>query len=182
MSSNNKSLEEAMVSLQEGNLDSFDMIYESTYQSIFFIIYGVLKDYHLAEDVSQNAYLRICEKIHLYKRGTNPKAWMATIARNLALNELRKLKKELIVDLDTIDYLEYTNNPTDVETPLIDLARANLSDIEFQILMLCTVNQYKRREAAKLLNMPISTVTWHYQRAIKKLRKLIKGGDHFEKG
>lgn len=38
MSSNIKSLEEAMVSLQEGNLESFDMIYESTFQSIFFII------------------------------------------------------------------------------------------------------------------------------------------------
>ena len=37
------------------------MIYESTYQSIFSSSMGS-KDYHLAEDVSQNAYLRICEK------------------------------------------------------------------------------------------------------------------------
>lgn len=117
------SLEQAMISLQAGNLEAFEIIYEKSYKSIFYVIFGIVKDYALAEDVSQNVYLRIVEKIHLYKAGTNPLAWMITIAKNQAFNELRKNKKEVIVDIETLDNLQNIDNKDNLDTPLIDLAK-----------------------------------------------------------
>jgi RNA polymerase sigma-70 factor (ECF subfamily) len=179
----NIDIERYMKSLQQGDLDAFDEIYQATYKSVFYVIYGIVKSHQVAEDVSQNTYLRVCEKINLYKEGTNPVAWIITIARNLALNELRKNQKEVLVDVVDLNYVtdEDDRKPEPAEeTPLIDLAKKNLSDLEFQIVMMCAVNNYKRREVAKMLNLPISTVTWHYNNSLKKLRKIVEGGDHRE--
>ena len=40
--------------------------------------------------------------------------------------------------------------------------------------MLCQVSGYKRREVAAMLNLPIATVTWKNNRALKKLKEYIK--------
>ena len=56
---------------------------------------------------------------------------------------------------------------------LIELALKNLKEVEFQILMLCEIKGYKRREVAEMLDMPIGTVTWHYNQALKKLKEIL---------
>lgn len=40
--------------------------------------------------------------------------------------------------------------------------------------MLFAVGEYKHREIAEMLNLPIGTVTWKYNNAIKKLKEAIK--------
>ena len=41
--------------------------------------------------------------------------------------------------------------------------------------MLCQVAGYKRREVAEMLDMPIGTVTWKNNEALKKLRQHLGG-------
>ena len=43
-----------------------------------------------------------------------------------------------------------------------------------QIVMLCQVAGYKRREVAQMLDMPIGTVTWKNNEALKKLKQTLK--------
>ena len=57
---------------------------------------------------------------------------------------------------------------------LTDLAKRLLSDDEFSILMLVTACGYKRKEIAKMIDMPIPTVTWKYQNALLKLRNALE--------
>ena len=40
--------------------------------------------------------------------------------------------------------------------------------------MLCQVAGYKRREVAAMLQMPVGTVTWKNNEALKKLRKYLE--------
>ena len=61
------------------------------------------------------------------------------------------------------------------DTPFVfDLAAKVLSEEEYRIVMMCQIAGYKRREVAAMLDMPIGTVTWKNNEALKKLRKALE--------
>ena len=57
---------------------------------------------------------------------------------------------------------------------IFDVAAKILTDEEYQIVMLCQVSGYKRREVADMLDMPIGTVTWKNNEALKKLKNHLE--------
>lgn len=169
----NIKIEKSMQLLKNGDTSAFDTIYEETHRMVFYIVYPIVKDYARAEDVTQNVYIKVYEKINLYKENTSAKAWIATIAKNLALNEYKKYKNDVVIDIE-----KSNNIPEDVNqenTPLIDLASENLAEDEFMVVMLCVCEGYKRREVAKILNLSTSGVTWKLDNALKKLKSLTEG-------
>lgn len=163
-------LEKAFQALKKGDETAFVEIYEATHRLVYYTIYQILKDSELAKDIMQDTYLKVHEKIDSY-RSDSPKAWIMTIARNLAINAYNRRKKELLLDYETIDYLAAEERKT---TPLIDLAAKKLSEDEFLILMLCVCERYKRREVAEIMNLSTSGVTWKLNQALEKLKRLAK--------
>lgn len=164
-------LEKAMKNLKKGNMKAFDVIYEETKKSVFFTIYDILHDYSLSDDVMQDAYIAIVNKIHQYQDDSNPRNWIITIAKNLALNEYNKRKKDVLVDYSENEQLAGKNYDKEVDTPLLDLAKNILSKDEYEILTLIIVDSLKRREVSEMLNIPIGTVTWKYNEAIRKIKQ-----------
>ena len=103
-----------------------------------------------------------------YRAGSNFTAWLCTIARSLALNHLKRTKREVPTDFEADAYKYGTR---EAEIPyLFDLAARILSPEEYEIVMLCQVAGYKRREVSKMLGIPIGTVTWRNNEALKKLK------------
>ena len=84
--------------LQNGNIAYFDPIYYETKNVVYYSILGILKDSSISEDIMQDTYLKMLEKIHTYKPTSNFKSWLVTIARNLAINEFNRRKREMKVD------------------------------------------------------------------------------------
>lgn len=169
-----QTLDEAMLRLKEGDKSAFDYVYDNTYKVVFFIAHGVLRDKQSAEDVMQETYVKALGSLGSYSGG-NALGWLTTIAKRLAINEYNKRKREFPTELDEKS-LGSTTLPDDDAIGLIALAENALSEEDFKILIMCAVAGYKRREVAKLLDMPTSTVTFRYQEALKTLRKKIEGG------
>ena len=91
------------------------------------------------------------------------------------MNHLKKYRHEIDVDFDleTCDY-----NSSENELPYIfDIATKILSEDEYKIIMLCHVSGYKRREVSMMLDMPIGTVTWKNNEALKKLKQYLEKED-----
>ena len=66
----------------------------------------------------------------------------------------------------------YKYGTTDPSIPYIfDIASRVLKEDEYEIVMLCQVAGYKRREVAEMLGIPIGTVTWKNNEALKKLKQ-----------
>ncbi|HCP97092.1 MAG TPA: RNA polymerase subunit sigma-70 [Pseudoalteromonas sp.] len=63
---------------------------------------------HLAYDVSQQTWLKVIEKRHLYQAQTTPKAWLFRLARNTLVDEYRK--QQHFVELDENSQLPAQNN------------------------------------------------------------------------
>ena len=58
--------------------------------------------------------------------------------------------------------------------PTIALANKVLAEDEFNIVMMYAIGEYKHKEIADFLHMPLGTVTWKYANALKKLKKAIE--------
>ncbi len=171
-----KELERKIVDLQSGDGSAFDYIYEQTYKTVYFSALYIVRDKGYAEDILQETYLKAMANINSYKVGTNFVAWIVRIAKNLALNHVKRAKRETLTDFVEDEYRYGTTQTT---LPFIfEVAMDILDEDEYQILMLCNTAGYKRREVAKLLNMPIPTVTWKNNQALKKLRKYLEKEDN----
>ena len=120
----------------------------------------------------QNTFIRALSCLSQYKENTNFIGWICTIGKSLAMNHLKKYRHEIEVDFDleTYDYKSGEN-----ELPYIfDIATKILSEDEYKIIMLCHVSGYKRREVSVMLGIPIGTVTWKNNEALKKLKQYLE--------
>lgn len=167
-----KLLEQKIREYKTGDKRAFDAIYDMTYKAVYFRILYVVRDKMYAEDILHDAYLRAMEHLDSYREDTDFIAWLSRIGKNLALNFLEKKKREVQTDFQEEEYRFSAKEP---EPPwLFSLAQKILSEEEYEILMLCQVSGYKRREVADMLSLPIGTVTWKNNEALKKLKKHLE--------
>ena len=145
--------------LKSGNMDLFDDFYELTKKQVYVAIINIIKNKTICEDIMQDTYLKFLNNIHKYKDKTNVIAFIVTIARNLAINEYNKNKREVHYDLSL--YEEEIVSKTE-ETPLLDL-----------VFILHVIDYLKHREIAKIMKKPLGTITWIYNKALKKMKEKV---------
>ena len=168
-------LEKKISNLKNGDGNAFDYIYEHTHRAVYFTIFYIVKDKMYAEDILQDTFVRAISFINEYREGTNFIGWICSIGKSLALNHLKKYRREIPTDFDADAYKYGSNEP---ELPYIfDVAAKILSEDEYKIVMLCQVAGYKRREVSAMLGIPLGTVTWKNNEALKKLRNHLEKED-----
>ena len=165
-------LDRQMRALASGDMSAFEVIYNETKKSVYYIAYSILCDKSAAEDAMQTTYLKVIKNAASYSYGTSVKAWIAVIAKNTSLNMARDKKNTVNVD-EFFDSAQLGVTHTDDYGLLIDMAHKNLPQDEFVILMLITAQGYKRREVAEIMDMPVPTVTWKYNKAQDTLKTLL---------
>ena len=82
---------------------------------------------HLAYDISQQTWLKVIEKRHLYQAQTTPKAWLFKLARNTLIDEYRK--QQHFVELDENTHLAAQNdkNESDLTSGDSHIGSSNIS-------------------------------------------------------
>ena len=115
---------------------------------------------------------RALEKIHLWRPGTDLRAWLFTIIRHQHVNEIRRAVREKNVPLGDRDQALEPDQGRHLE--FRDLARAfdALSSEQRSAIMLVAVDQMQYDEAAALLNLPLGTVRSRVSRGRDTLRRL----------
>lgn len=167
-----RDLERRVADYLQGDKEAFDYIYDATHKIVYFNILYIVKSKMTAEDLLHDTYIRAIQNLASYQQGTNFTAWVVRIGKNLALNYIQRYKRETLTDFSEQSYRFGT---TETELPYIfDVARKVLSEEEYQIVMMCQVAGYKRREVAAMLDMPIATITWKNNHALKKLQKHLQ--------
>jgi len=151
---------------------AFDILYEDTKYSVFSIIFAIVKDRYVAEDLMQDTYMKMLQAIHQYNGKAKFKTWLLTIAKNLAIDYYRKNARVTTLDLQLDEYLLPSHDDRSYEK-LESEMYLNVLDIEErQIVLLKVVSELKHHEIAKIVGKPLGTVMWIYNKAIKKMQKL----------
>ena len=170
-----ETIDQIIVEFKQHNYTSFDTFYNLTKNQVFYAIVSIIKDKSLAEDLMQDTYMKFLEKIDQYKLGSNVSAYLSSIGRNLAINLYNKRKKEVRSEeiFETIPAEEVQEEQEDI-FKILDL----LETKEREIVTLHVINDLTFREISEIVEKPLGTVLWMYNKAIKKLREKV--GDLFE--
>lgn len=173
-------LEALIRRIAEEDLSAFEILYRSTDTTLYAYILSIIGNPHDAQDIMQDAYLKIRSGAHLYTPLGKPLAWIFTIAKNLAYMKLRSVRENPTADPDALG-LSGQSVLTDEglleDSMILREALQILSAEEREILFLHAISGFKHREIAAALGLPLSTVLSKYMRSLAKLKKhLIKMG------
>ena len=130
-----------------------------------------------ADDLVQDTLERACNKLHLWRRGSDLRAWLFTIMHNVFVNQVRGRAVLPLVPLnDEIMEVPARMAQSDrLEIRDLDAALAQLPDEQREVLLLVGLEQLSYDETAKVLRIPIGTVMSRLWRARERLRCIMAG-------
>lgn len=158
--------------LKQKDEEAFEYVYHETKHAVYAIIVSIVKDRDISQDIMQDTYITMLEKINQYQIGKNFLSWLLVIARNKAIDHYRFKQREILIDANDSETILPITAACGERNVIVDEILNTLTEIERNIFVLRTVEDLTSKEIANILNMPLGTVLWHYSRAIKKIKKL----------
>lgn len=131
-------------------------------------------DSHRADDLVQDTLERALAKFHLWRRGSDMRAWMFAIMHNVFVNQLKQ-RRELALDEATEAGLEGAPRADVLELRDLDAALARLPVEQREVLLLIGLEQLSYAEASEALGVPVGTVMSRLSRGRERLRALTSG-------
>jgi len=128
-----------------------------------------------ADDLVQDTLERAWAKLHLYRRGTDLRAWLFTVMHNVHVNKVRATR---ITDTLEDELPELAQRASQGDTLLVrdlDRAIARLPAEQRAVLLLVTLEEMSYEEVARAVGIPIGTVMSRLSRAREKLRMMMLG-------
>jgi RNA polymerase sigma-70 factor, ECF subfamily len=158
-----------------GQSESFAELYERAFPRVYAYVASLLRDRSAAEDVTAQAFERAYRKRRSYRpaRGSMD-AWLFGIARNAALDELRKRKRRAVLEVDPED--DASPSPEDqaelaMRRETVRVALRSLDGQERDLIALKFAGGLSNGEIARVLGMSEPNVGTRLHRTITKLRE-----------
>ena len=170
-----KEFDKCMSAVKKGDKNALKLIYEEYLPYLYTVIFGVLGNREMAEDVSADCFIKLWQNADKYRPGNGHRAYLATMARNLALDELRKRKHEILQEEDDDTPGMDVASDADTETVSgisVTAAMEKLDEKERRIIDMKVLSDMTFKEISEILGVPMGTVTWRYREGIKKLKKV----------
>jgi len=128
-----------------------------------------------ADDLVQDTLERAWRKLHLFRRGTDLRAWMFTIMHNLYVNQVRAGRLAMADDEDLAEIPEREREADGLSMRDLERAIRRLPEEQREVLLLVALEDMSYEEAARALEIPIGTVMSRLSRAREKLRTAMQG-------
>ena len=128
-----------------------------------------------ADDLVQDTLERAWAKLHLYRRGTDLRAWMFTVMHNVYVNQLRAARPGVQLEDDMPELMRPARESEALELRDLDRAVRRLPPEQREVLLLVVLEDMSYEEAARTLGIPIGTVMSRLARAREKLRAMLSG-------
>lgn len=143
------------------------------------IAYRFCGDQATAEDIVQDAFVKVLHNKDKYNPELNFESWVFSIIRNIYIDTLRRSKFYDTAASENLDLFADSSNTPDEQASAKDtqlevrLFLAKLHPKLRAVLVLVDMEGYPYEKAAQILDWPLGTVCVRLQRARKVLRKLI---------
>ena len=177
---------------QQGRDAAFRELVRRYERPVFSLIFRMVRDRELAEDLAQDTFVKVLNHIDRYRPEFKLSSWLFKIANNVAIDHLRK-RQIPTISMDgsphasTADAVEATtlqiadNQESALEEmesrelgSAIETAIANLRPEYRACIMLRHVEDRSYEEIAATLDLPLGTVKTYIHRARHELRKALE--------
>ena len=106
-------LVEALQRTARGDMAAFKIVYAATSVKLYGIIIRILERPELADEVLQEVYVRVWQRADVFDpASSSPITWLATIARNRALDEARRTTMRSLDDFPELLQVPSEDDPS----------------------------------------------------------------------
>jgi RNA polymerase sigma-70 factor (ECF subfamily) len=177
---NKYSEEELVLQLQRKDQKAFSYLYDHYAAALNGIIYRMVDDPQLAEDILQEAFVKIWNNFSQYDNSKGRLfTWMINLTRNLTIDTLRskgyKKQQQISKDENSVSNYQDKNYSADrFDTMGLRKQVASLKPEFKAIIDLAYFNGYTQEEISKEMSIPLGTVKTRMRSAMIELRKMLE--------
>ncbi len=177
--------DELMAGLSAGDLQSLGALYDRYSALVFSVSLRVLYDWQLAEDVTQEVFLRLWQRPESYDptRG-RLLSWLMSVTRNRAIDEHRRISRRRRSEQGDAPQLELRDHDPNIDPALgaaltemrgavLD-AMGALPVAQRKVVELAYFGGYTQTEIAERTGVPLGTVKTRARLAMRKLREALE--------
>ena len=136
---------------------------------------ALVSDRAASDDLVQDTLERAWAKLHLYRRGTDLRAWLFTVMHNVHVNRVRATRPTDPLEDDMPELAQRATQGDALLVRDLDRAISALPVAQREVLLLVALEDLSYEETARVLGIPIGTVMSRLARAREKLRDLMQG-------
>ncbi len=169
-----------------GDDSAFDILVEKYQKSIHALAWRKIGDFHYAEEITQDTFLRAYQKLSTLKDPSQFLKWLSVIANRLCLNWLRKEKKHEkqlqsledtpIEEVEESDYARYVLEQRETEATeqrfeIVKKLLEKLPESERTAMTLYYLGEMTTTEIGKFLGVSVKAIRTRLHRARKRLQE-----------
>ena len=165
-----------MEAVKTGDLQQASVLFERYHKRIFNFLARMTMDRDLAEDLSQNVFLRMIKYRNSYREGNKFHSWIYQIARN-AFSDHYQANKNRRSDFTEAEKMRDTMSNQEEEDAreerekILHRSMALLSEEQRELLVLTRFQQMKYEDVALIMETTVANIKVKVHRAIAKLRE-----------
>ena len=168
--------ENIMEAVKSGDLHQATLLFERYNKRIYNFLARMTMDRDLAEDLTQNVFLRIIKYRSSYREGARFQSWIYQIARNVFSDHYQTLKNRHSTFVDVEKIRENVADSEDSQMQgekeaLLQRSMARLTEEQRELLVLTRFQHMKYEEVAELMDTTVANIKVKVHRAIIRLRE-----------
>lgn len=176
--------DEVIASVKAGHIQNFDLIIRRYSKKIILFIQRMIGDADEAENIAQEAFLKVYENLSYYREENNFSAFLFKISRNLTLNYIKKQKRIVFFSQLAGRQLEAETFSSSIgpahaasdkiKRHLFEQALREISEDQRLALVLKVFNEMSYKEIAGITGWSIPKIETLISRAKSAIRKKIE--------
>ncbi len=177
---------ELIQELRSGSQFAFEMLLERYLSNVYNVVLSVVKSVEEAEDITQDVFVKVWKYQNRFHLSQSFKTWLFTIARNSAIDYIRKKKSILFSQLSVSDDLPFEESLKSEEILPHEMFEKKENEVllwnaveklpyEYALVILLRYGEdFEFHDIAEILDKPLNTVRSYHQRAIQNLKQTFK--------
>lgn len=165
-----------MEAVKNGDLQQASLLFERYHKRIFNFLARMTMDRTVAEDLTQNVFVRLLKYRNSYREGARFQSWIYQVARNIFSDHYQDVKNQRrgFIDVEKIEGIMADSDDTlmmDEREELLHKSLARLDPDQRELLILTRFQHMKYEEVASIMDTTVANVKVRVHRAIGKLRE-----------
>ena len=165
-----------MEAVKNGDLQQAALLFERYHKRIFNFLARMTMDRMVAEDLTQNVFLRMIKYRGSYRQGLKFQSWIYQMARNGFSDHYQAAKKNYPNTIDVEKVRDHMADPTESDEQeqreqLLHRSLAMLEQDQRELLVLTRFEHMKYEEVAVIMETTVANIKVRVHRAIAKLRE-----------
>jgi RNA polymerase sigma-70 factor (ECF subfamily) len=158
---------------------AFEELVERTHRQVYTLAYRLVGDRHEAEDVAQEAYLRVHRSLRSFRGESRFETWLYRVVANAAMTQLRRRGRfgDLVAEGHEVADLQPAANPAEYSLEEDEIKRAlQAMPLGYRtVVVLKDVYGFSCQEIADQIGVSEGAVKVRLHRARRRLKELVYG-------